>query len=618
MSRGDTRPRKAPHELNGPLRRFLALLPVPVVGAYLIWRAGWTLNGDALWLSLPLLIAETHGYLTYLMNLMMTWDLRGIPIRPPGFAAPGLRVDVLIATYNEPSWILAPTIAGAVGIRYPHETYVLDDGERDWVRQLCQEMGARYLARPTHEQAKAGNINHALQIVEGDFFCVLDADFVPAANFIDELAPYFEDPSVAVVQEPQEFYNLDSFQHAGPPGQWHDQASFYRVIQVGKNRTNSAFWCGTPSMLRRQAILEIGGVVAETLTEDLHTSLRLHKRGWRTIFHPRPIARGVAPEDYDGFILQRLRWARGAMQVVRREWRGSGLSPAQRLSYIASTMTYLDSYRKLAFLVVIPIILLSDTLPIDANATTFIAVWDVQMAISVVALMALGRSAHRYFATEMFDLLKMFAFILASLEIMFARPLRFLVTPKGDGGERHINGFLWPTLVLIGVYVGALLLGGMRVAGAGTTTSNETAIVATLLWGTGILGLLIFTTWRGYEHVTRRRAHRIRVKLNAELRTETISMPIIITDMTLLGAAATAPRELPANTPVRLAMPGVDRRINGIIRSTARIDAHVQLRIEFEADPRSTADLARAIAPYLASKDPIISPEPAFPVGKAA
>ena len=98
MSRGDTRPRKAPHELNGPLRRFLALLPVPVVGAYLIWRAGWTLNGDALWLSLPLLIAETHGYLTYLMNLMMTWDLRGIPIRPPGFAAPGLRVDVLIAT----------------------------------------------------------------------------------------------------------------------------------------------------------------------------------------------------------------------------------------------------------------------------------------------------------------------------------------------------------------------------------------------------------------------------------------------------------------------------------------------------------------------------------------
>ena len=179
------RQRKAPYELNGPVRRFLALLPVPVIGAYLIWRAGWTLNTDALWLSLPLLIAETHGYLTYLMNLLMTWDLRGFPIPPPGQARPGLRVDVLIVTYNEPAWILAPTIAGAVDIRYPHQTYVLDDGDRTWVRDLCREMGTRYIARPTHEHAKAGNINHALKQIEGDFFCVLDADFVPAANFID-------------------------------------------------------------------------------------------------------------------------------------------------------------------------------------------------------------------------------------------------------------------------------------------------------------------------------------------------------------------------------------------------------------------------------------------------
>lgn len=217
-------------------------------------------------------------------------------------------------------------------MRYSHVTYVLDDGEREWVRELCERLGAEYIRRDSHEHAKAGNLNNALKQTCGEFVCVVDADFIAAPEYIDELIGYFDDPYVTVVQGLQEFYNTDSFQHPRAGDRWHEQTMFYEVIQPGKNHLNSAFWCGAPSMLRRDALLGIGGVGTETVTEDLHTSLRLHALGWRIVYHARPIAYGLAPDDYDSFITQRERWALGTMQVIRREWSRRGLSLRQRIS----------------------------------------------------------------------------------------------------------------------------------------------------------------------------------------------------------------------------------------------------------------------------------------------
>ncbi|MHC2468223.1 glycosyltransferase [Bradyrhizobium embrapense] len=69
-------------------------------------------------------------------------------------------VDVFITTYNEPSEVLERTIVGATEIRYPRlRIFVLDDGARNWVRQLCELHEIGYLARANKEHAKAGNIN---------------------------------------------------------------------------------------------------------------------------------------------------------------------------------------------------------------------------------------------------------------------------------------------------------------------------------------------------------------------------------------------------------------------------------------------------------------------------
>ena len=189
---------------------------------------------------------------SYLLFTFFTRDID--PLRPYVKPADGLKVDVFIPTYNEDLDIVEATMIGCGKITYPHTTYVLDDGNRPQVKELAAHLGCEYITRPTHEHAKAGNINYALQRTSGDFIVMLDADMVPQPGYLDRTLGYFEDEKLALIQLPQEFYNQDSIQHASKVTPWHEQSLFFRVIQPGKNHTNSSFWCGSPSIVRRKAL----------------------------------------------------------------------------------------------------------------------------------------------------------------------------------------------------------------------------------------------------------------------------------------------------------------------------------------------------------------------------
>ncbi len=99
-----------------------------------------------------------------------------------------------------------------------------------------------------------------------------------------DLLGIFKNTKLAFIQMPQEFYNQDSIQHIGQDNDWHEQSLFFRVIQPGKNHSNSAFWCGSPSIVRRAALIDVGGVATETITEDIHTSVRMHSQGMDILF----------------------------------------------------------------------------------------------------------------------------------------------------------------------------------------------------------------------------------------------------------------------------------------------------------------------------------------------
>jgi cellulose synthase (UDP-forming) len=206
------------------------------------------------------------------------WRSRRRPAPPP--PPDGATVDVFITTYNEPVELVMATAVAARDIRYPHRTWVLDDGDRAELRRAVEDAGVGYITRgddwvdrPRH--AKAGNLNNALFKTDGEFLLILDADQIPDPAILDRTLGYFADEQVALVQTPQYFTNVPD---ADPLG---SQAPlFYGPIQEGKDGWNAAFFCGSNAILRREALMQLGVVGYVRATEQ---SIREALRASRTM-----------------------------------------------------------------------------------------------------------------------------------------------------------------------------------------------------------------------------------------------------------------------------------------------------------------------------------------------
>lgn len=278
----------------------------------------------------------------YSLSQLSSFPQRGDPSRWP-LQLDGRRVDVdvLITVYGEPLEVIRRTATAAMAIRGRHEVWILDDGRSDEVRALAAQIGCRYVRRLSSGGAKAGNVNHALTLAKSEFFVILDADFVPLPGLLEETLPFFTNETVAFVQTPQTYGNLHNVISRGAG---YMQAMFYRFIQPGRNHFNAAFCVGTNVVFRRRAIDDIGGMVTDSKSEDVWTSLTLHERGWRSIFLPTTLAIGDAPDTIVAYSKQQLRWATGGFEILLQANPLSprrGLSLDQRLMYFITATHYL-------------------------------------------------------------------------------------------------------------------------------------------------------------------------------------------------------------------------------------------------------------------------------------
>jgi len=414
--------------------RTLALVALVWGAGYLTWRFGWSAQGASPILFAMLLATEVYGFYALAVLTWFSWS-RPATKRPE--ATPGRKVDVYVCTYDEPQEVVMATLAGCRALTYPHTTYLLDDGRRPEMKEIAELAGARYLTRPDNSHAKAGNINAALPRTDGDLVLVLDADHVPMPDALDAVVGYFDDPRMAVVQTPHDFFNHDSVQHY-VVGR-HEQSLFYRVICPGKDRHGAAYWCGSAALINRHALLEIGGVATETIAEDFHTTIRMLRNGWRTRYHDEVLVQGLAPHDLDGYLLQRDRWARGNLAVFtlpESPLRANTLSPLQRLSYFASLAAYLAPPMRLLLLLTLAAVLWTGALPLKISVLALAALWLPSVLLNLGAGSALARGYMRIPETAHYELLTMEIYTRA-LRCIF-RPGRtaFKVTPKqgADGG----------------------------------------------------------------------------------------------------------------------------------------------------------------------------------------
>jgi cellulose synthase (UDP-forming) len=341
---------------------------------YLCWRLLATvwpadlLSVTGLWFVF-LYASEVIGFINqYVMHMILTCvanrspeadryeaELRALP--PEKLPS----VDVFICTYNEELDVVERTIVAALALDYPnYKVWVLDDGDRDWLRDFCWEKGAGYIRREEHRHAKAGNINHGLSVTSGELFAVLDADFAPFHNFLYRTVGFFRDPRVAIVQTPQHFFNPDPIQlNLGLSASWpDDQRLFFDVILPARDAWDCAWCCGSCSVQRRDAILAVGGVPTDSITEDLLSTLVLLRKGHVTRYLNERLSMGLAPENLEGYFAQRERWCRGNLQTVflKSGPLGPGLSLLHRLFFLPLDWVVHYTIRLLTILV--PIIYL--------------------------------------------------------------------------------------------------------------------------------------------------------------------------------------------------------------------------------------------------------------------
>jgi cellulose synthase (UDP-forming) len=258
-------------------------------------------------------------------------------------------VDVFITVAGEPVDVVEDTARAALQMEYPNfQIYILNDGyvakKENWkeIEEMAERLGIGCITRTIPGGAKAGNINHGLSKTKNPFFVIFDADHIPHKDFLREMMPYFADPKMGFVQSPQYYKNYDV--NYVTAGAWEQQQMFFGPICKGKNRLNAVTMCGTNMVIRREAILEVGGMCDTNIAEDFVTGLFVHERGWKSAYVPKVLAEGLAPEDFLSYYKQQFRWARGSLEVLfgfnplfRR-----GLTWAQKIQYLSSASYYLS------------------------------------------------------------------------------------------------------------------------------------------------------------------------------------------------------------------------------------------------------------------------------------
>jgi len=508
----------------------VVLLSVATTGRYLWWRLSTTLSAD--WsfdavLGGILLAAELYACAMLLLAYgQSVAGLRRKPLPLPEDVARWPSVDVYIPTYNEPLDVVRATVLAAAALDWPKDRlhiWVLDDGRREAFRAFAGEAGVGYLIREGNAHAKAGNLNHALGLTKGEYIAIFDCDHVPVRSFLQVTMGWLvRDPKLALVQTPHHFYSPDPFTRnlrTGPrvPG---ESELFYGVIQPGIDTWNASFFCGSCAVLRRSALAKVGGIAVETVTEDAHTALKMHRRGWRTAYLDVPQAAGLATETLAAHVGQRIRWARGMAQIFRVDnpLLGRGLTLSQRFSYLAAMLHFFAAIPRLVFLTA-PIAYLVfgrhvfNALPLAAVA------YGLPHLIHSTACNARihGRFRHSFWSEVYETCLAWYTALPTTLALIAPRLGKFNVTAKG--GRVDVPYFDWriarPWILLAAINVAAIAGGVYKLR---TGKGELDSLVINVAWAMHNLVILAATIAAACERPQVRAAHRVPARLPAMLR----------------------------------------------------------------------------------------------------
>jgi cellulose synthase (UDP-forming) len=478
---------------NQPWRSLFIVLALFVSCRYMAWRIFDTLVYTSFFDFIGtamLFLAEVYGFTLFLLDMFVNFSPMSseiIPLSQDESSYPS--VDIFIPTYDESESIVRMTVTAATQIQYPKEklrVYILDDGgthakrrsketgHKAWrrhysLRRLAKELGVQYITRDTNQKAKAGNINHALQHSSGDLILILDCDQIPTKDILSNTVGQFvSDPKMFLVQTPHFFINETPVNNVitGISNRPDESEMFYRKIQPAMNFWNSAFFCGSAALLRRQYLMEVGGIATKTITEDCETSLILHAHGYNSSYINKPMVCGLSPETPSDYLTQHSRWAKGMLQILMHynPLFMRGLSLPQRLAYFSSSYSWLFGFARYIFFLAPSAFLILGLNVYSANWQEMVD-FTLPYALSILVVISYFFAGSRQlFFSEIYETVKGFRMIRELMPVLLNPwKQKFLVTPKGLTLEKEqLSWDAFPLFVLVTINLVSIGIAALR------------------------------------------------------------------------------------------------------------------------------------------------------------
>ncbi len=424
-----------------------------------------------------------------------------IKLPRPRTAPPGMSVDVFIPVYDEDFELVEECLKAAKAIAYPHGTFLLDDARREDFRALAERLDVTYLRRTHNGQAKAGNVNHGLRHSTADFVTIFDVDHIPEPHFLDSVLGYFDDPAVGFVQAFVAYGNQnESFISRATAGQSYD---VFSATSMGMYGCGAATVWGAHCTFRRAALDSIGGHQIG-LAEDLHTSLALHAKGWKSVYVPEVVARGLVPADLRAYFIQHLKWSHGVFEILfeksprllRR------LRPSQALCYL-TRMTYyfVGPVTFFQMLMLIGLLFFAGSLIQNELGSFLVHLTSAMLVIMVLRLLIsilwerdptarLMNVDSGALAAGTWPI-----YMLSLVNVLLRRRLPHMATPKKARGGHYLR-LVMPQIIMVGLLVAGII---RRVAITQTWDGSLSIIVAFALMMISWHGAVFYGVWEGWK-----------------------------------------------------------------------------------------------------------------------
>jgi cellulose synthase (UDP-forming) len=373
-------------------------------------------------------------------------------------------VDIFTTFFKgEPYEMIEETLIAIKAITYPHQTYLCDESDDPYLKNFCKEHGIHHVTRVVKVDAKAGNINNALKQSSGEICVVLDPDHVPFPDFLDPIVDHFNNPEIGFVQIVQAYKNYNGGLIAKGAAQQTFQ--FYGPIMMTMNKYGTVLAIGANCTFRRSALDSIGGHAAG-LAEDMHTAMQLHAKGWKSVYVPAVLARGLVPSTLSAYYSQQLKWARGVFELLvtsypKLFWK---FTWQQKLHYGIIPMHYLSG---LIFFIsfLIPVLsLILYTSPINLDFLNFMV---FALPLSIMAILIRlyvqnwvmeeeERGFHVVGGLLMIG--TWWIFLLGLVYTLLRKKVPYIPTPK-DGKESNNWRLSIPNLCIITISMFAIIYG---------------------------------------------------------------------------------------------------------------------------------------------------------------